>query len=93
MYGELDPGGRQAARQVFLRLVTLGEGTGDTRRRVLRSELQALDDSHENNDVAAANSMNALLNYVSAQRGKNLTDAQADQLVELADLVLAGLNP
>ena len=30
------------ARQVFLRLVTLGEGADDTRRRVLRSELEQL---------------------------------------------------
>ena len=30
---------RQATRELFLRLVTLGEGTEDTRRRTLRSEL------------------------------------------------------
>ena len=30
------------ARQLFLRLVTLGEGTEDTRRRVLRDELESL---------------------------------------------------
>lgn len=35
--------GREIARQLFLRLVTLGEGTEDTRRRVPRSELAALD--------------------------------------------------
>ncbi|MEO0493362.1 MAG: extracellular solute-binding protein [Actinomycetota bacterium] len=32
----------EAARQVFLRLVTLGEGAEDTRRRVLRAELEQL---------------------------------------------------
>lgn len=31
-----------ATRQIFLRLVTLGEGADDTRRRVLRSELEQL---------------------------------------------------
>jgi WD40 repeat protein/DNA-binding SARP family transcriptional activator len=31
-----------AARQLFLRLVTLGEGTGDTRRRVPRTDLVSL---------------------------------------------------
>jgi WD40 repeat protein len=31
------------ARQLFLRLVTLGEGVEDTRRRALRSELEALE--------------------------------------------------
>jgi WD40 repeat protein/DNA-binding SARP family transcriptional activator len=34
--------GKQAARQLFLRLVTLGEGTEDTRRRVLQAELTSL---------------------------------------------------
>ena len=37
------PDGRRAIRQVMLRLVTLGEGRQDTRRRVARSELDALE--------------------------------------------------
>ncbi len=36
--------GRDACRQLFLRLVTLGEGTEDTRRRMRRSELEATHD-------------------------------------------------
>ncbi|MGD2159139.1 MAG: hypothetical protein PVG32_19835, partial [Anaerolineales bacterium] len=39
IYSKLDEPGREAARQTFLRLVTLGEGVEDTRRRVLRSEV------------------------------------------------------
>jgi WD40 repeat protein len=42
VYAELDAAGQAAARQLFLRLVTLGEGAEDTRRRVLLSELEAL---------------------------------------------------
>ncbi|HSL30089.1 MAG TPA: protein kinase [Anaerolineales bacterium] len=42
IYQSLEPVGQSAARQLFLRLVTLGEGTEDTRRRVLREELQTL---------------------------------------------------
>jgi WD40 repeat protein/serine/threonine protein kinase len=42
--GLSDPG-REACRQLFLRLVTLGEGTEDTRRRVRRSELLPLADA------------------------------------------------
>jgi energy-coupling factor transporter ATP-binding protein EcfA2 len=38
-YNELTSEGQEAARQMFLRLVTLGEGVEDTRRRVARSEL------------------------------------------------------
>jgi WD40 repeat protein/serine/threonine protein kinase/class 3 adenylate cyclase len=38
----LEEGEQVATRQIFLRLVTLGEGVEDTRRRVLRSELEAI---------------------------------------------------
>ena len=39
LYANLDDPGREAAREVFLRLVSLGELSDDTRRRVLESEL------------------------------------------------------
>lgn len=42
IYAELTPELKEAARQMFLRLVTLGEGTEDTRRRVPRLELLAI---------------------------------------------------
>jgi WD40 repeat protein len=42
IYQGLEEAEQHAARQLFLRLVTLGEGVEDTRRRVLRSELEAL---------------------------------------------------
>jgi WD40 repeat protein/DNA-binding SARP family transcriptional activator len=42
LHGELTPAGREAVRQLFLQLVTLGESV-DTRRRVQRSELDSLD--------------------------------------------------
>jgi WD40 repeat protein len=38
----LDAPSQAQARQFFLRLVTLGEGVEDTRRRILRSELESL---------------------------------------------------
>ncbi|HWL90153.1 MAG TPA: BTAD domain-containing putative transcriptional regulator, partial [Actinomycetota bacterium] len=43
LYEASGPEGRRAIRQVLLRLVTLGEGRQDTRRRVVRSELDVLD--------------------------------------------------
>ena len=43
LYEASGPEGRRAIRQVLLRLVTLGEGRQDTRRRVARSELDVLD--------------------------------------------------
>ena len=42
IYASLEEQGKQSARQVFLRLVALGEGTEDTRRRVLQAELEGL---------------------------------------------------
>jgi WD40 repeat protein/class 3 adenylate cyclase len=43
LHADLDDAGREAARQLFLRLVALGEGTEDTRRRVPRAEVASLD--------------------------------------------------
>jgi WD40 repeat protein len=43
MYMELTASQRVLVRQIFLRLVTPGEGTEDTRRRVQQSELTALE--------------------------------------------------
>ena len=45
IYNEMDTDGREATQQMFLRLVTLGEGVEDTRRRVARSELLAITDN------------------------------------------------
>jgi WD40 repeat protein/DNA-binding SARP family transcriptional activator len=42
-YARLNDAAQDAARQLFLRLVTLGEGTEDTRRRVDRGELGAME--------------------------------------------------
>jgi WD40 repeat protein/serine/threonine protein kinase len=42
VYQGLGPEEKEAARQLFQRLVTLGEGTQDTRRRVLQVELDLL---------------------------------------------------
>ena len=42
VYDSLSEDGKNAARQLFLRLVALGEGTEDTRRRMLRAELEGL---------------------------------------------------
>jgi WD40 repeat protein/class 3 adenylate cyclase len=43
LHADLDQTGREAARQLVLRLVSLGEGTEDTRRPVPRSEIASLE--------------------------------------------------
>ena len=42
LYGNLDSDEQEATRRLFSRLVTFGEGTEDTRRRVPRSEVEPL---------------------------------------------------
>ncbi len=42
IYASLNQTKQEMTRQLFLRLVTLGEGIEDTRRRVLRSEIEAI---------------------------------------------------
>ncbi len=42
IYHEFEDGAKEATRQVLLRLIALGEGTEDVRRRVLRQELLSL---------------------------------------------------
>lgn len=42
LFAQLGDHAHDAVRQIFLRLVTFGEGAEDTRRRVLRSELEQL---------------------------------------------------
>lgn len=43
LYTSRDPAERETVRQLFLRLVTLGEGTADTRRRIRLAELSAIE--------------------------------------------------
>jgi len=52
MYQSLNEDQQEATRQLFLRLVTLGEGTEDTRRRALQSEvMSAYEDQSVMEDV------------------------------------------
>ncbi|HEU5097836.1 MAG TPA: AAA family ATPase, partial [Roseiflexaceae bacterium] len=53
IYTGLSPLEQEAARQLFLRLVTLGEGVEDTRRRVRRTELAFI--NHRQQTVGGAN--------------------------------------
>lgn len=51
VYNHLDGHAQELARQVFLRLVTLGEGTEDTRRRSPLTELVSLDNESTIEDM------------------------------------------
>ncbi len=47
----------------------------------LEAALRVLDDVKENNDVAAIKSLEAFINLVEAQRGKQISDTDADALI------------
>jgi WD40 repeat protein/serine/threonine protein kinase len=62
LYRRMNQAGQAAARQLFLRLITLGtDGSEDTRRRVLRSELASLLD-------VDAEAMEAVIETFGARR-------------------------
>jgi len=64
--------------------LNLQQGIDNTLDAKLDTALTVLDDVNGNNDVAAANALDAFINAVEAQRGKKITDAEADQLIAAA---------
>jgi DNA-binding SARP family transcriptional activator/ABC-type glycerol-3-phosphate transport system substrate-binding protein len=63
LFEQMNETGRDACRQLFLRLVTLGEGTEDTRRRVRRSELATLADPQTMDAVVETFGRHRLLSF------------------------------
>jgi WD40 repeat protein/serine/threonine protein kinase len=63
IFGAMHEGAREACRQLFLRLVTLGEGSDDTRHRVQRSELLSLAERHVMEGVIDAFGHHRLLSF------------------------------
>ena len=72
--------------------LNLQKGISNSLDAKLDAALGALDDSNENNDVAAVNTMNAFISATEAQRGKTLTSAQADELIAQANKIIDQLE-
>jgi len=83
LFEGMNEGARDACRQVFLRLVTLGEGSDDTRRRVRRSELQPLTDARTLDGVLDAFGRHRLLSF-------DRDPATREPTVEIAHEALLG---
>jgi serine/threonine protein kinase/WD40 repeat protein len=83
LFEAMNEGARDACRQVFLRLVTLGEGSEDTRRRVRRSELQPLADVRTLDGVLDAFGRHRLLSF-------DRDPASREPTVEIAHEALLG---
>ncbi len=53
---------------------------------------QAINDLNENNDAATINSLQAFINAVEAQRGNQITDKQANELIARAQEIIDSLS-
>ena len=58
----------------------------------LNTTLNALEDTNENNDVAALNSLYAFCNSVDAQRGKKISLEDADSLIASVNAIIASID-
>jgi WD40 repeat protein/serine/threonine protein kinase len=68
LYASLDPVSQDVARQIFLRLVTLGEGVEDTRRRVPRKEFDNLLISNDKQGADSESKVSHILDDFSRYR-------------------------
>lgn len=72
--------------------INLEAGVSNSLDSKLNAAIAALDDTNEANDGAALNSLYAFCNSVSAQRGKKISDVQADDLIAAANRIIASID-
>jgi len=87
-------GARDALGSLTQKIISLNlsKGISSSFDAKLNAALGALDDMNENNDGAAINSLEALINAIEAQRGGKLTDSEADALIATAQAIIASLG-
>lgn len=67
----------------------LQQGIDNSLDAKLAAALDALEDLNTNNDASAVNRLEAFIGEVEAQRGKKITNSQADSLVADAQAIIA----
>jgi hypothetical protein len=72
--------------------LNLQEGIDSGLDAKLDAALNALDDVNEHNDRAAISSLEAFIHAVEAQRGKRISDADADALIAAAEEIILLLS-
>jgi len=72
--------------------LNLQQGIDNSLDAKLDAAFKALDDVNENNDVAAINALQAFINAVEAQRGKKISDEDADALIATVNDIIAMLS-
>lgn len=70
----------------------LQQGIQNSLDAKLDAALNTLGDLNENNDAAAINSLQAFINAVEAQRGNQITNEQADELVSMTQDIINSLT-
>ena len=68
VFAGLDKASQDTARQLFMRLITLGEGVEDTRRRVLHSELESLGGQENHGNLRRSKEVEAVLDAFGNSR-------------------------
>jgi len=68
--------------------LNLQQGISNSLDSKLDAVEKALDDVNENNDGAAVNALGAFINAVEAQRGKKISEDDADALIEMAQQII-----
>lgn len=66
----------------------LQNGTENSLVKKLDGALKKLDDCNPNNDHVAIGKLNAFINEVEAQRGKKISEDDADELIAEASLIV-----
>ena len=72
--------------------MSLPKGIANSLLAKLDAALQKLEDDNENNDTAAINLLEAFINAIEAQRGKKISDADADALIAAAQEIIELLS-
>jgi hypothetical protein len=72
--------------------LNLPKGTTNSLLAKLHEAYQKLIDGNDKNDVAAINKLEAFINAVEAQRGKKITEADADNLITQAQAIIDKLK-
>ena len=72
--------------------LNLQKGIANSIDSKLDRALQALDDTNQNNDVAAVNALQAFINSVNAQRGNQISDDDANTMIAAAQAIISQLG-
>ena len=80
----------QAAEELLDQVLALSlpKGIENSLDAKLQAVQEVLDDGNENNDRAAANTLGAFVNAVNAQRGKKISEEDADSLINAAQQII-----